>query len=309
MQPKSVKQTFTAALDALVEQIKQDRSILAAVLCGSLSHDTVWAKSDIDLVLVTIDDRKIERSDLALNADGVNVHAMLMPRASSARSSKGRSTTRSCTRSSPRAGCCTRTIEHRGSLRQAAHDRRARHAARSCCARRRARCRPSTRRTNGSSRAATSTTPRSGSSMPRRRWRRIEVIGRRLLADREVLPQALTLNPGVLQDGLHRPAEREEDAEERGGGARRRRRLPRRTRAGAVRAGARLPARGGRRPLEQRDRRPLQAQLRRRRRRHGLRVPGRPGPDRQGVDAGAPDKRSNVDVQELAFFHHGRPMR
>ena len=77
----SVHQTFTAALDALVEQVKADRSILAALLCGSLSHDTVWAKSDIDLVLVTIDDRKVERSDVALYADGVNVHAFLMPRA------------------------------------------------------------------------------------------------------------------------------------------------------------------------------------------------------------------------------------
>jgi hypothetical protein len=75
-----VHQKFTAALDALVEQIKNDRSILAAILCGSLSHDTVWAKSDIDLVLVTIDDKKVEASDIALYADGVNVHALLMPR-------------------------------------------------------------------------------------------------------------------------------------------------------------------------------------------------------------------------------------
>ena len=40
----------------------------------------------------------------------------------------------------------------------------------------------------------------------------IEVIGRGLLADREVIPQAMTLNPDVLQDGLHRPAQRDEDA-------------------------------------------------------------------------------------------------
>jgi len=77
----AVQKKFTGALDDLVAQVKQDRSILAAVLCGSLSHDTVWAKSDIDLVLVTIDDRKVERSDRALYADGVNVHAFLMPRA------------------------------------------------------------------------------------------------------------------------------------------------------------------------------------------------------------------------------------
>ncbi len=81
MEHLSVRQEFSAALDALVEQVKQDRSILAAILCGSLSHDTVWARSDIDLVLVTIDDRKVDTGDIALYADGTNVHAVLMPRA------------------------------------------------------------------------------------------------------------------------------------------------------------------------------------------------------------------------------------
>src|SRR5947208_10358859 len=77
----SVQKKFTEALDALVELVRQDRSILAAILCGSLSHDTVWAKSDIDLALITIDDKKVESSSIALNAGGVNVHAFLMPRA------------------------------------------------------------------------------------------------------------------------------------------------------------------------------------------------------------------------------------
>jgi len=77
----SVGERFAAALDTLIEQVKQDGSVLAAVLCGSLSHDTVWDKSDIDLVLVTIDDRKTELSDMSLFADGVNVHAFLVPRA------------------------------------------------------------------------------------------------------------------------------------------------------------------------------------------------------------------------------------
>ena len=72
---RKIHQTFTAALDALVEEIKKDRAILAVVLCGSLSHDTVWAQSDIDLVLVTIDDRKVENAGISLNADGVDVHA------------------------------------------------------------------------------------------------------------------------------------------------------------------------------------------------------------------------------------------
>jgi hypothetical protein len=76
-----VHRRFTAALDDLIEQVKADRSILAAVLGGSLSHDKVWAKSDIDLVFVTVDDRKTEVGDLALYADGVNVHTLLLSRA------------------------------------------------------------------------------------------------------------------------------------------------------------------------------------------------------------------------------------
>src|ERR1700722_7049935 len=76
----SIQKKFMEALDDLVAQVKMDRSILAAILCGSLSHDIVWAKSDIDLALVTIDDKKVETASLALYAGGVNVHAFLMPR-------------------------------------------------------------------------------------------------------------------------------------------------------------------------------------------------------------------------------------
>ena len=76
----TTQQKFNAALDALIERVKRDRSVLAAILCGSLSYDSVWDKSDIDLVLVTIDEKSADNS-VALYADGINVHAMLMPRA------------------------------------------------------------------------------------------------------------------------------------------------------------------------------------------------------------------------------------
>jgi hypothetical protein len=77
----SVHARFTQAVDALVARIREDRSVLAAILCGSLSHDTVWEKSDVDLLLVTIDDRKVKEGHVALDADGINVHALLVPRA------------------------------------------------------------------------------------------------------------------------------------------------------------------------------------------------------------------------------------
>src|SRR5579859_1824803 len=78
--PATAHQKFDAALARLVDQVKQDRSILAVILCGSLSHDTVWDKSDIDLALVTIDERNVSDESVALYADGINVHAGLMTR-------------------------------------------------------------------------------------------------------------------------------------------------------------------------------------------------------------------------------------
>ncbi len=86
---ESIQQKFTAALDALIEQIKEDRAILAAILCGSLSYDAVWAKSDIDLVLVTIDDKKVDSGSLSLYADGVNIHALLLSRTEFRRTVEG----------------------------------------------------------------------------------------------------------------------------------------------------------------------------------------------------------------------------
>jgi hypothetical protein len=81
MSDPTVPQAFAAALDALVTRARKDTSVVAAILCGSLAHDTVWARSDIDLVFVTIDDRKVTAGDIPLYADGVNVHALLIPRA------------------------------------------------------------------------------------------------------------------------------------------------------------------------------------------------------------------------------------
>jgi hypothetical protein len=80
---------FKTALDDLLEEVKQDSSVLAAVLCGSLSHDKVWDKSDIDLVLITIDDKKVDEGSRALYANGVNVHAAIMTRGAFRRVAEG----------------------------------------------------------------------------------------------------------------------------------------------------------------------------------------------------------------------------
>jgi predicted nucleotidyltransferase len=199
MNHNSIQQEFTQALDGVVNQVKEDRSILAAVLCGSLSHDTVWAKSDIDLVLVTLDDRKIEPADLSLYADGVNIHAILMPRAQFREAVEG-STRNSFMHSFLTKGRLLYT-----------HDPT---IADLCAALAGVGARDTQLQLL---RAATSALP---SIYKARKWfvtrgdldytalwilyaatslARVEVIGRRLLADREVLPQAIALNPAFFK--------------------------------------------------------------------------------------------------------------
>jgi uncharacterized protein len=199
MGQEPVEKRFTAALEALVEQIKEDRSVLAAILCGSLSHDKVWAKSDIDLVLVTIDDKKVEATDLALDADGVNVHAILVPRAQFRKTADG--TIRNSfmhallakgrllyTHDETITDLCARMQEigERDTMVQLL--RAATHAL-------------------GPIYKAHKWLVTRGDLDYTALWilyaatplAQIEIIGRRLLADREVIPQAMELNPAFFK--------------------------------------------------------------------------------------------------------------
>jgi len=76
---QDVQQVYEEALDSLIEKVKQDSYILAALLVGSMSHDVVWSKSDIDLFLVTQETR-LKAESFSLVENGVNIHACLAPR-------------------------------------------------------------------------------------------------------------------------------------------------------------------------------------------------------------------------------------
>jgi predicted nucleotidyltransferase len=76
--PSETRARFETALEALCLDIRQDSNILAAILCGSLAHDEVWEKSDIDLFLISIDG--VKSSHLALVSDDINVHTNIMTR-------------------------------------------------------------------------------------------------------------------------------------------------------------------------------------------------------------------------------------
>jgi hypothetical protein len=197
----AVQARFAAALDALVAQVQEDRTILAAVLGGSLSHDTVWDKSDIDLVLVTVDDKPGRENDvgLSLYADGVNVHALLLPRAEFRRIAEG------ATRNS-----FMHSFLAKGRLLYT-HDE----TIADLCARLREIGARDTR-----VQLFHAATGALGPLYKARKWlltrgdleytalwllyaatalAQMEVIGRGLLADREVIPQALALNPALFR--------------------------------------------------------------------------------------------------------------
>jgi uncharacterized protein len=75
----TVQQRYEEALASFVEKVRQDRYIIAAILCGSLAYDQVWEKSDIDILLVGKEEKKPVQ-DFYLVENGINIHALLFPR-------------------------------------------------------------------------------------------------------------------------------------------------------------------------------------------------------------------------------------
>ncbi len=76
----AVRRRFDAALARLVASLRQDPYVLAAVLFGSMAHDVVWEKSDIDLLLVVQEGAKRRADGVNLVEEGVNIHAAAVPR-------------------------------------------------------------------------------------------------------------------------------------------------------------------------------------------------------------------------------------
>lgn len=74
-----LQRLYQQALDSLVEKVRRDHWIVAAILMGSLSHDVVWEKSDIDLLLVR-EEGKQKSEGYSLVEAGINIHAILMTR-------------------------------------------------------------------------------------------------------------------------------------------------------------------------------------------------------------------------------------
>jgi uncharacterized protein len=81
-------QRFQAALNQFIERITEDRHVLAVVLVGSLSEETVWRRESLGLWVIEADgvsrrlpsDGKDERVFRILVENGINIHAEVIPR-------------------------------------------------------------------------------------------------------------------------------------------------------------------------------------------------------------------------------------
>jgi hypothetical protein len=79
---------FEAALDQFLERVAEDRYVLAVVLVGSLSLETIWRRESIALWIIESDgvtrrlrsDGSDERIFRILVENGINIHAELIPR-------------------------------------------------------------------------------------------------------------------------------------------------------------------------------------------------------------------------------------
>ena len=85
--PEKVKR-FEKALDLFLDRVRKDPNLLAAVLVGSLTEETIWRKDAICLWLIEKDgvtkrlraDGEEQRIFRTLVEEGVNLHVELIPR-------------------------------------------------------------------------------------------------------------------------------------------------------------------------------------------------------------------------------------
>lgn len=79
---------FEAALNQFVERVADDRYVLAVVLVGSLSEETIWDRESLSLWIIEADgvsrrlpsDGNDERIFRILVENGINIHAQVIPR-------------------------------------------------------------------------------------------------------------------------------------------------------------------------------------------------------------------------------------
>ncbi len=76
---EKLKGRYLAAVESFVNRVKSDPNVIAVVVCGSLSYDVVWDKSDIDITVI-IRDQPIKTWNYCIIEDGITLSIELAAR-------------------------------------------------------------------------------------------------------------------------------------------------------------------------------------------------------------------------------------
>jgi len=75
----NLRQKFDTALELFLNRIKSDNSILAVFVLGSYINGIIWEKSDIDIVIVTNEERVLQDL-IVVRENDVNINAYVISR-------------------------------------------------------------------------------------------------------------------------------------------------------------------------------------------------------------------------------------
>ena len=79
MTNNKIQGKFQAAFDSFLEKVKQDPSIIAVYLFGSLVRGDMWEGSDLDVIAVTRDERAVQNAGVLVE-NGITFHCDVLSR-------------------------------------------------------------------------------------------------------------------------------------------------------------------------------------------------------------------------------------
>ncbi len=79
MQKDDLTKRYDNALQSFVDRIRNDPNVIAIIVYGSVSHGTVWEKSDIDMTVV-VRDQKLEHKTYGIYEDNILINLDLCQR-------------------------------------------------------------------------------------------------------------------------------------------------------------------------------------------------------------------------------------
>ncbi len=76
---KELTKRYQEAADSFVAKMKKDSNTIAVIICGSLSYDQVWEKSDIDMTLV-VRDQALKNDSFCIIEDDITINCYVVAR-------------------------------------------------------------------------------------------------------------------------------------------------------------------------------------------------------------------------------------